>query len=308
MLRSLLVPLDGSNFSEHSLPLASRVARGSGAALHLAHVHVPYEPEQLLANTQFQYEGVTMAEYDDRHRDQERDYLAGLTKHFVDEGLAVDAKVLEGREVVDELAQYADQIDTDLIVMTSHGYSGVSRVWLGSVADEMIRHTQLPLLLVHPQAGKRITEGPLSIVHILIPLDGSKLAESVLGPATDLARATGARLTLAQVVRTPTAYGPGILTLKPANLDAQRREATAYLEAIAAPIRTDGLDVSTHVTLGKTPATAIADLAENLGADVIAMATHGHGGLKRTVLGSVTDKLLRATALPVLVMHPSAQA
>ncbi len=307
MLRSLLVPLDGSTFSEHSLPLASRVARASGASLHLAHVHVPYEPEQLLANTQFQFEGVNIAEYDDRHREEERDYLAGLAKHFVDEGLQADATLLDGRPVVDELSHYADEVDTDMIVMTSHGYSGVSRLWLGSVADQMIRHTELPLLLVHPRSG-HVAEGPLSMEHILVPLDGSRLAESVLGPATDLARATGARVTLVSVVRTPAPYGPGILGLGGGDLDEQIRSMGAYLETIAAGLRPDGLDVATHVSHGKAPAAVIANVAEDLGADVVAMATHGHGGLTRTVLGSVTDKLLRSTALPVLVMRPHLRA
>jgi len=307
MLRSLLVPLDGSTFSEHSLPLAGRVARASGASLHLAHVHVPYEPESLLGNTQFQFEGVNMAEYDDRHREEERDYLAGLAKHFVDEGLAADSTVLDGRPVADELSHYADEVGTDMIVMTSHGYSGVSRLWLGSVADQMIRHTELPLLLIHPRSGE-VAEGPLSIVHILVPLDGSRLAESVLGPATDLARATGARVTLTNVIRTPVPYGPGILALGSTSLDEHRRSARAYLETTAHALRRDGLDVGTHVAHGKTPAAVIANVAEDLGADVIAMATHGHGGLKRTVLGSVTDKLLRSTARPVLVMRPRVRA
>jgi nucleotide-binding universal stress UspA family protein len=308
MLRSLLVPLDGSTFSEHSLPLASQVARCAGASLHLAQVHVPYEPEQLLSNTQFHFEGVSMAEYDARHRDHELDYLSGLAEHFAEEGMPVDAELLEGSEVADELVAYAGEVDTDMIVMTSHGYSGVSRLWLGSVADEMIRRTELPLLVVHPQEGKPVSDGPFSIVHVLVPLDGSRLAESVLGPAADLAAATGARMTLAHVVRTPAPYGPGMLTLKPENLDARIREAGEYLEKVAAPMRRDGLDVSIYVGHGTTPPVQLSDIAERLGADVIAIATHGHGGLKRTLLGSVADKLLRVTPLPLLVMRPRVQA
>jgi nucleotide-binding universal stress UspA family protein len=308
MLRSLLVPLDGSTFSEHSLPLASRVARASGASVHLAHVHVPYEPEQLLANTQFQFEGVSMAEYDGHHLDEERDYLEGLAKHLGEEGMAADMKVLEGPEVADGLARYADEVDTDMIVMTSHGHSGVSRLWLGSVADEMIRHTQLPLLVVHPQEGKPIPDGPFPIAHILIPLDGSRLAEAVLSPAADLAEATGARITLVHVVQTPAPYGPSMLTLMPEDLDNRFEAATAYLEATAAPLRREGLDVSVHVSHGRMPSAVIAGAAERLEADVIAMATHGRGGLKRTLLGSVADKVLRASPLPLLVMRPAALA
>lgn len=304
MLESLLVPLDGSKFSETSLSLAGHVARSTGARLHLAHVHVAYEPDQLLASTPFQYEGVNMAEYDARHLEQEQEYLAGLSKRISQDGTCVDAKVLEGPQIAESLATYAGQVDADLVVITSHGHSGVSRIWLGSVADEMIRHTTLPLLVSRPGAegGADI----LTVRHILVPLDGSELAERVLDPAADLARATGARITLAHVVSMQTALGPRILPLLVDTLEPELDGAVAYLEETAGALREDGLDVSTRAAHGKAPALAIARMAKEVNADVIAMATHGYGGLKRALLGSVADKILRVSELPLLIMRPSA--
>lgn len=303
MLRSLLVPLDGSKSSEGSLPFAGRVARATGASLHLAHVHVPYEPEQLLSNPQFHFEGVSIAEYDDLYRRREEQYLSGLADHLEAGGAPADAKVLDGPGVAEKLSRYADATHTDMIFMTTHGYSGVNRLWLGSVADEMIRHTTLPLFVVHPPAAGEAPK-ELTVRSILIPLDGSALAEGVLGPATELARATGARLVLAHVVPT------GELTSWPVLASLRERPvppldgALDYLHGVAEELRRDGLDVDVHALHANAPAVAIVDLARSVGADVIAMATHGYGGLKRTLLGSVADKILRSSTLPLLVMRP----
>lgn len=306
MLRSLLVPLDGSRFSEDSLPFAGRIARATGASLHLAHVHVPYEPEHLLGNTQFQYEGVNLAEYDAEHREQEERYLSELAARF-GEGSSSDAKVLADGDVAEELADYAAEVHSDLIFLTTHGYSGVNRLWLGSVTDEIVRRTTVPLFVVHPREADQPAEA-LSIGHILVPLDGSELAESVLGPATELARAFDARITLTRIVRSGESRGWPVL--------AELRErpvppidaALEYLRGVADELTRDGLDVHVHVERGNLPATAIVRSAEYLNADVIAMATHGYGGVKRTLLGSVADKILRSSTLPMLVMRPPSVA
>jgi nucleotide-binding universal stress UspA family protein len=304
MLRSILVPLDGSRSSEGSLPFAAKVARTTGGKLHLAHVHVPYEPESLLANTQFQYEGVSVDEYDAESRDREEKYLSRLAARLSGEGTATDAKLLEGTEVADRLSHYAEEVETDMIFMTTHGYSGVNRLWLGSVADEIIRHTTVPLFVVHP---KEADEPPaeLSVRHILIPLDGSELAESVLGPATELARATNAKLTLVHVVPSgEMSSWPVLAPLRERPVPPLDRAET-YLRGIAEELRLKGVDVEIRAEHGNMPATVIHHVADHVGADVIAMATHGYGGLKRTLLGSVADKLLRSSTLPLLILRPS---
>lgn len=305
MLRSLLVPLDGSHMGEWSLPLATRVARSTGAELHLAHVHVPYEPDQLLSNSSFQWEGVDMWEYDRRHRRQEDEYLHGWEQRLQGEGTTVDARVLDdGAQVTEGLVSYADEVGADLIVMTSHGRSGLQRALWGSVADEMIRKTAVPVLVIHPDREDAASATALAVDHILVPLDGSPLAESVLGPAKDLAAATGARLTLTHVVADLSYLGPRILGFRPDRLEPALDGARAYLEPLAADLRREGFDVKVHPVSGGEPAKCIATLADELDADVVAIATHGYGSAKRTLLGSVTDRLLGATKLPLLVVRP----
>ncbi len=301
MLESLLVPLDGSKLSEASLPVAEALAGAAGAAVHLALVHILYEPDSLLGSTQFQFEGVNVEEYDAARRDDDVKYLDGLASRLVADGLSADAKVLDGKPVAEQLSTYADEVGADLILMTTHGFTGVNRMWLGSVADELARHATRPLLLLRPPEDGAPSDGALSIGHVLVPLDGSELAESVLAVATKLASATGARLTLAHVVSVPK-YGasPVIMSLSDEHkfpLDSVHE----YLDEVAERLRAEGLEVGTHVSRGAMPAKDLAKVAHEVGADLIAMATHGYGGFKRSLLGSVADKLLRSSSLPLLV-------
>jgi nucleotide-binding universal stress UspA family protein len=308
MFQSLLVPLDGSSLSEWSLPLATRVAKASGARLHLAHVHIPYEPDQLLSNTSFQWEGVDLHEYDVRHLQEEKEYLAGLEQRLGVDGTPVDSRVLDGPTVAEPLARYAAETHADLIFITSHGRSGVKRAWLGSVADQMIRSTALPMLIIHPRAGETVPEEVLTIRHILIPLDGSPRSESIIAPATELASATGARLSLVRVVSAPNSIGRRMMSPRPLDLEPEVEEARVYLEGVAGRLRTMGLDVSVYTAHDASPAVAIERLAERHGADLVALATHGYGGVKRTVLGSVADKLVTSSRRPLLVIRPSLEA
>lgn len=305
MLKSLMIALDGSTFGESSLPLATAVARAAGAKLHLAHVHIPYEPEHLLASSAFQFEGVSIDEYDTLHLHQEEDYLAGLARPLGAESGGVDAKVLTGPRVAASLVAHADAVDADMVFISSHGRTGFSRAWIGSVADEMIRTTTLPLFVTRSVAGQEAQTA--RVRNILVPLDGSPLAESALGPAMELARATKARITLAHIVSISPLWPRTLLPT-----EDERKPGLAagadYLKGIAAGLRDDGFDVATRVAPGGTPATAIVELAAQLDADVIAMATHGYGGVRRTFLGSVADKVLRSSPVPVLVTRPATEA
>ena len=299
MVNSILVPLDGSTFSESSLPLAMAIGRATGARLHLTQVHVPYEPEQLLGSTPFQFEGVNMEEYDAHRLEQDETYMTELGGRIGGNGVVVEFSVFKGPHVVDGLAGFAEQVGADLIVMASHGRTGASRAWFRSVADELVRHSNKPLLVSRPVDG--VEAAAPTIRHILVPLDGSELAEGVLDSAVDVARATSARITLAHVVTTITMLGPRSMSPARRKFRAEHDSAEAYLESVAAPLREAGLDVDTKVVEGKTPAQTLSKLADAIGADMIAMATHGYGGLRRTLLGSVSGKLLRMSSLPVLV-------
>jgi len=210
--------------------------------------------------------------------------------------------VLEGR-VVEALVERAHALRADSVVMTTHGRSGAQRMWLGSVADGLVRHLTIPILLVHPDAAEECRVDTSTIGRILVPLDGSELAEAILEPVSALARASDATLVLAHVIASSLLPG-GTLPLGPVDTARVRTQAEAYLEGAAERVRAAGLQADVHLVERETPAAAIPEMADEVGADLIALATHGYGGLRRMVLGSVADKVLRASRRPLLVMRP----
>lgn len=298
-MNSIVVPLDGSEFGEWALPWAAALAERSGSSLHVAHVHVSPPREELLTFTQFQYEGVTLGEYEERDLFEERDYLAEVTTRV--KGSVVPV-VLEG-PVAAAVESYATEVEADLIVLSTHGRTGLSRVWLGSVADELVRSSPRPVLAVHPRGNGGGPARP-SFEHVLVPLDGSAASESILEAARELCRMTGSRLTLLGVVSPNVIVGARAYPLPAGHLAERKEKVLAYLETVAEGLRSEGLEVEARATEGQTPAGAILEEADALGATLIAMATHGHAGITRTVLGSVSDKVLRAGRRPVLLRRP----
>ena len=303
MFKSLLVPLDGSEFSERSLPLVRGIARATGASLHFAHVHVSHPPDALLSNPQFHFEGLDMAEYDDRHREEEKEYLTSVVESLDQRDSSADCVLLEG-SVADELAAYARQVGAEAIFMTTHGHTGMRRLWLGSVADSLMRHTHLPLLVIHPGEHGHVPADVRTFEHGLVPLDGSDLSEAILGPACDLAEATGAGLTLTHVVSSRAVGGSGLFSPSAEHVGPALDKAEDYLARVAEPLRAKGLRVRTYALAADRPAPAIGRVAQRLGADVIAIATHGYGGLKRALLGSVAEEVLRRSPVPLLIQRP----
>lgn len=269
MLQSLLVPLDGSDFSERTLSVA---------------------------------QGLDMEEYESRHRDEEKAYLAKVEASLGDD-TRVDSALLEG-QVAEEIAEYAARVGADMVLITTHGHTGMSRMWLGSVADALVRLTTLPLLIVHPAQGTNVPQDVLGFKHIMVPLDGSTLSATILGPASDLARATGARMTLVHIVSSSAVLGARIFPVLPDDIVPALAKAREYLSKMAGELTHDGLKVDIHVEEHEAPGRAIAAVADKLDADVVALATHGYGGLKRALLGSVADKVLRSSPLPILVQRP----
>ena len=299
MLSSLLVPLDGSSFAECSLPLACEVARTTGGRLHLARVHEVHEHAPLESSFRLGEEGRT--EDDTRRRRDEEEELQELGVRIQEEaGCPVTCVLLDG-PVVPALVAHADEASVDLVVMTTHGRSGIRRVFMGSVADDLVRSAAFPTILVHPGCASAVVEDGWTVRHLLVPLDGSMVAEGVLRPAADLAPALGGRVTLTHVVSVESAFG-----LRPVQLFRYRSElrwARSYLEAVARRIRGPDLDVRIHEIVGSSPAVTVADVADELEADLIAVGTRGLRGLRRAVHGSVAHRLLRLGRRPLLVVR-----
>jgi nucleotide-binding universal stress UspA family protein len=301
MYLSLLVPLDRSSFAEQALPLALAVARRANARLDLVEVHALYSLEETHAGW-VPFEPARDAEC----RQQEQLYLDATAKWVTSVSpVAATVGVLPGSAVLpatvaDSILERARDGKADLIVMTTHGRGPLGRFGLGSVADELVRRAGLPVLLVRPAANAPgIIPEPV-VDNILVPLDGSALAEQVLEPALELAGLMEARCSLLRVVESRSS--PGNHEGPP----PEKAQAEAYLKRVAGRLREQGPEVRTWVVVARHAAEAIVAEAEAQANTVIALATHGRGGLKRLLLGSVADKLIRSAAAPVLV-YPAGQ-
>src|ERR1051326_5370975 len=310
MIQSIIVPLDGSPFGEQALPLAHAVAAASGAVLHLAHVHTPAD---VVAAEAMVY---VPAELDTAIQSQRRKYLEDLTKRQAP-GLATapTATMLEG-SIAPALEQHAASVKADLIVMTAPGRGPLSRAWFGSTTMAIVRHLEVPILLIRPEEKQDDLTAARSIHNVLIALDGSPLAEQILRPAAELAHLMGAECTLVRVMP-PLVRGqmdPVDVTLshldeellrKLTELhDAERTTARTYLESKAAQLRADGLAVQSRLLVHDQPAPALLDEANRIHADLIAVATHGRNAIARMFLGGVADKVVRGAHCPVLIFRP----
>ena len=304
MFQSILVPLDGSHFSEQSIPTAVDLAAECDASLHLVHVHVPPVISQVTADSAFPYEGIASNGWDEEYRRGEVQYMDLLAR-----GIGVvpedhlDTRVLDGHGVSDTLQNFADETNVDLIVMASHGHTGVERLWLGSVAEALAHRTTKPLLVLRPSEGGSEPPSPIRLEHVLVGLDGSDESEAVLDPVRALGQ-MGARATLLHVVSEQSLFAADAFPLRPDALEGIMDQADEYLESVARRLKEDLSHVSIHVERAPNPAKGILQVADGLGVDLLAMATHGRRGLRRALLGSVADKVLRATTRPVLLKKP----
>lgn len=296
MYHVLMVPLDGSPFGEHALPLALIIARRSGAHLHLVHAHV--------ADARPSAERALGAQ----RCEHERAYLGAVAERLAARWHGtIDAALTEG-PVAESVAAYARAHSVDLVVMTTHGRGALSRAWLGSVASRLLHQLPMPMLVIRPHESAPADLGdPPRANHVLIPLDGSALAETIVPHAIALGQLTHATYTLLQVVELPvTDYGLGAAPLAGIDIEAWTQEAKQALEQVAAGMRAQGLQVATEVRIG-WPALAILDSARDCAADVIALATHGRSGAERLFLGSVADKVVRSATVPVLLYRPPSE-
>lgn len=298
--RSLFVPLDGSHFAEQALPLALNIARNAGALLRVALVHHPV-PALATALEVPEIE----AQLDQEARVREQSYLNGVVERLRhDANVPVTAVLLDG-PVADALEAEIETTGTDLVVMTTHGRGPLSRFWLGSVADQLVRRLHVSLLLVRP-VGDQPVEPRLR--RILIALDGSPFAEQAIGAATGLGEPFKAEYALLMVVEPalPVADPAGLMLLpvSPDTEQKRREAAQRYLASLAGRLEAEGVKATTHVAEGAVATAAILEQTEALGADLVTLASHGTGGFERLVIGSVADKIIRGSQHPTLVVRP----
>jgi nucleotide-binding universal stress UspA family protein len=284
MFRTILVPLDGSFFAEQALPWALSLARRGEASLDLARVHVVYALQDPTC-ARLPYDGAAEA----KCKEEEQLYLNATARWLAAiSPVSVSSALLNGMGA-DALLEQVRARRADLVVMTTHARSPVGRFFLGSVADELLRRAEVPVLLVRPREPAPTFIPEPSPEHILVPLDGSPLAEEALDVAVDMARLSEGRCTLLRVID-PNA--------------SHEAEASAYLATIVGRLGDRGVTARSRVVIAPHPAEAILGVAGSVDSDLIVMATHGRGGLQRMVLGSVADRVIRGADSPVLVCPP----
>jgi nucleotide-binding universal stress UspA family protein len=295
--------LDGSRLSEQALPLAMAIAEGARAKLRLVLVH-QIAAVALSAEGRQLFGSIEVAA-----RKFEKAYLETLTDQLKKESasLAITSTTLTG-PVAGTLREYIHASRTALVVMTSRGHGGLRRFWLGSITDAVIRESSVPVLLARPE--ENLSPQPIleNLKQILVPVDGSALAEAILDPAKELASLAGAELMLVQVIQ-PLASPLESQSAAPTRFDVEltslrRKEAADYLRDVAEECLKAGVKATYSAPLGTNVADTILDLAESPMVGMIALATHGRGGVKRLALGSVADKVVRAAPRPILVYRP----
>lgn len=293
----ILVPIDGDPFSDQALEPALEIARRSGAELRLIQVHVPYLTGLEVADLD---PGVDQATWS-AELGQLEQTAARLTSAL---GRPVTAELSRG-DIATAIAQRAEAWHADLVVMTTHARKPAARFWLGSVAHRLVRTLTRPMLLIPPGAAPRPWR---ELRQILVPLDGSPFAASVLAEARRLGDIFGATFILYEAVMEPTPVvdptGAVVLVLDEESLQQRVDEARIQLEQGAEEIRRSGGTATTVAAGANGAAAGILAGAASTQADLIAMATHARGGLRRFWFGSVTEEVLRRSPVPVLVLHP----
>ncbi|MGQ0702967.1 MAG: universal stress protein [Gemmatimonadales bacterium] len=312
MLRSILVPVDGSPFAEKALALASRLARASGATLHLVLAHDP--TQGIGPFGEFGPPSVLLIEELER---REETYLARTAARLQREGVRVMVHHEDGF-AGRVIARTAGAVKAGLVVMSTHGRSGVGRLGLGSVADDVVRHLEIPVLLVPaPAATPRGVPGR----RVLVPVDLSAESLAVLPALEELAglgarrrgpaaRGTkGVRVMLIHVVVPVYAVAlpsmPYPMSQDAALTELRWEQAKKQLTRAAAAARRRGFAVSTRLVAGARAASTVLEHLHHGRFDLVAMTTHGYGGLRRLLLGSVANKVIRNARKPVLLVRPS---
>ncbi len=242
--------------------------------------------------------------------DRESAYVDGLAERLAATGVEIRPALLRGR-VAEALSQHVEEQGVEVVVMSTHGRGGIQRAWLGSTTDDMVRQCHVPVLLVRPCAATHDLDPSAERVfhRVLAALDGGEIAERALMDAVRLGTTSDASVVLLHVMSPSMAgsapYLPNAIPQSNDELAAREAYYKGYMEGVSRCELLAGREVETRVVVDYDPAPAILEVAEEVGADLLVVGTHGRGGLSRVLLGSVADKVIRGTTRAVLVHRGS---
>jgi len=298
MYSKILIPLDGSKAAEKVLPFARILAATLKLPIELlAVVDIAAATAHIVAD-KARYLDTIMAEGENASRE----YLDEIAATFP--GMHVSCKVERGRPA-DVIIERAEAEQGTLIAMATHGRSGINRWMMGSVAEKVLRGTTAPLFLVRAnrEAGIDLVA---SIKSIVVPLDGSELAESVLPTVCEVAKTLDLDIVLCRAYElAATAYygSEDYLPKYDEMLREMKEDVEGYLKEKVEALKAAGLSKASWVALEGAGAEEIVRYANKHHDALVAMCTHGRSGVKRWALGSVTEKVVRHAEEPVLVVH-----
>jgi len=306
MYSKVVIPLDGSELAEGVLPHVVEVIRDRASRVYLLSV-APLAKGMSPTPMDMSASSTTMQVEQKRVEQELMAYLQKVAERLQPVAVDTQVNVRFGRQA-DEILVFVNDVDADLIAMSTHGRSGIGRWVFGSVAERVLRGATCPLLLV--RAGRTQLRTPYH--RILVPLDGSELAEQVLPYVNALIYPGKTRIYLVSVLTTGlgdrtvallTSYPPG-LQLATTALHHAEVQLQSYLRSVAAALRERGAAVHIAVQRG-SPADEILAYAAEVEADLISMTTHGFSGLSRWVYGNVAGKVLQGADSPVLLVRPT---
>ena len=298
MYEAILVPLDGSKTAEKVLPYARYLAGKFKVPVELLAVVDVVEIASHMTSEKVHFLD-TLIEDAVQHSTT---YLRGVATTIA--GTNVRCSVEKGR-AEDTIIEKAATDKTMLITMATHGRSGLNRFLLGSIAEKVLRGTVNPLLLI--RAGDEKSQGEAMLKSIIVPLDGSELAEAVLPIVADMAKKLDLEIELFRTYHVPYNVYSGDEGLYAVNyeelLAGLRDEAAEYLEKKAADLKRLGVAKVQCITKEGLAADEIISLGRKTPDNLIAMSSHGRSGVRRWVLGSVTELVVRHSGDPVLVIR-----
>ena len=312
MFKKILVPLDGSVEAETVLPFVRDIAVRFNSEVDILSVGLGSKTRrvnQLLedyvhhAVEHLQENAITCRAvllYSDAQKET-LDFAEVVTQQ---RQLKAKGKVTYGGPA-ESILLYTQQNRVNLIIMATHGHSGLRRWWLGSVFEKVVSQCTVPVLVIHSKHVKEIDrDRRATFKRILTPLDGSETGESSLHDAEALALKTGASMVLLHVIPKPHAVEARLLGPEFANFVKTMHDAgEKYLNRVSNRLSEKGIAVTTRIVSGD-PAQQIINVAAHEKADLIAMSTHGRSGIARFVMGSVADKILHASNLPMWLVRP----
>jgi nucleotide-binding universal stress UspA family protein len=302
MRKAIMVPTKGEESERAAIALAVKLAQRLDAELRLVRVETaPVAVEPATAPPVLLITEETLRE-------------ARLARQRSLEAMGADLSKLGGIDVTTALEDgpvgptlvaYAERWSVDLIVMASHCRGGLKRVTLGSVTDYLIRHSSVPVIVSKEQPSAAGSGSDALFARIVVPLDGSALAEEILPRVAELASGVNSTVSLLHVL-TPVTYSQNAI-MQPGLpwWDDDIAKAEAYLADASAYLTDKGLTASAEVLLSDNIAGAIIDYSVRSRADLVAIATRGIGGLSRLVFGTVADEVTRRSPTSVLVFHPA---